>query len=265
MLKKAIVLGAAVMLLGVLFGRSHVRTAVGMAKQAVKENVPVQFEIKRAREMIRGLVPEIEKNMHLIAREETEVAKLEKQVATSMDQLAKDREAILRLKGDLSSGTEVFVYAGRNYSAKQVKDDLTHRFDQFKTREATTDNLRKILTARQTSLTAAREKLESMLAAKRTLEVDVENLEARQKMVEVAQTTSDFNFDDSQLARTKELISEIGDRIEVAERLVNADSHFHDRIPLDEPGDDRDIASEVTNYFGEGRSEVEALVHRAND
>jgi phage shock protein A len=264
MLKKTIVIGAAVVLLGVLFGRSHVRTAVGMAKQAVKENVPVQFEIKRAREMIRGLVPEIEKNMHLIAREETEVAKLEKQVANSEEQLAKDRESILRLKNDLSTGTEVFVYAGRNYSAKQVKDDLTHRFDQFKTREATTDNLRKILSARQTSLTAAREKLESMLAAKRTLEVDVENLEARQKMVEVAQTTSDFNFDDSQLARTKELISEIGDRIEVAERLVNADTHFHDRIPLEEPGTDRDIASEVADYFGEGRSEVEALV-RADD
>ena len=265
MLKKTIIVGAAVLLLGFLFGRSHVRTAVGMAKQAVKDNVPVQFEIKRAREMIRGLIPEIEKNMHRIAREETEVAKLEKQVAKSEDQLAKDRDSILRLKKDLDSGTEVFVYHGRNYSVKQVKDDLSHRFDQFKTKEVTTDNLRKILSARQTSLTAARDKLEGMLAAKRTLEVDVENLEARMKMVEVAQTTSDFNFDDSQLSRTKELLSEIGDRIEVAERLVNADTHFHDRIPLEEPSADRDIRKEVANYFGEHREEIEALVQSGND
>jgi chromosome segregation ATPase len=261
MLKKTIVIGAAVLLLGLLFGRTHVKTAVGMAKQAVKDNVPVQFEIKRAREMIRGLVPEIEKNMHRIAREETEVAKLEKQVGKSEEQLTKDRDAILRLKTDLESGTEVFVYCGRSYSSRQVKDDLTHRFDQFKTKEATTDSLRKILSARQVSLKAAREKLEGMLAAKRTLEVDVENLEARLKMVEVAQTTSDFNFDDSQLSQTKELIAEISDRIDVAERLVNADTSFHDRIPLDEtPEADRDIRAEVADYFGEHRTELEALV-----
>lgn len=264
MLKKTIVIGAAVLLLGLLFGRSHVRTAVGMAKQAVKDNVPVQFEIKRAREMIRGLIPEIEKNMHRIAREETEVAKLEKQVTKCEEQLAKDREGILRLKKDLDSGTEVFVYCNKSYSEKQVKDDLTHRFDQFKTKEATTDNLRKVLSARQLSLTAAREKLEGMLAAKRTLEVDVENLEARLKMVEVAQTTSDFNFDDSQLSRTKELLAEISDRIEVAERLVNADTNLHDRIPLEDTSSDRDIRKEVTSYFG-GERQGEALVHSASN
>src|SRR6187455_2664431 len=83
MLKRSIVTGAvAATLLGLFFGRSHFSTAVGMAKQSIKDNVPVQFELKRAREMVRGLVPEIEKNMHVIAREETEVAKLEKQVAT---------------------------------------------------------------------------------------------------------------------------------------------------------------------------------------
>lgn len=262
MLKRTIVVGTAgALLLGLLFGRSHLATAVGMAKQTLKDNVPVKFEIKRAREMIRGLAPEIEKNMHLIAREETEVAKLERQVARSEEQLSKDRNHILRLKSDLDGGSKVFVYAGRNYSDKQVRDDLSHRFDQFRTKEATTDNLQKILAARQKSLMAARDKLEGMLTAKRQLEVDVENLEARLKMVEVAQTTSDFNFDDSQLSRTKELIAEISDRMEVVERLVNADTSFHDRIPLDEVSPtDRDISQEITNYFGERRAEIEAFV-----
>jgi hypothetical protein len=267
MLKRGFVLGAAaVLLLGLLFGRTHIKTAVGMARQTIKENVPVDFEIKRAREMIRGLAPEIERNMHLIAREETEVAKLERQVATAEEQLAKDRGDILRLKSDLEGASEVFVYAGRSYTERQVKDDLINRFDQFRTKEATTESLHRILTARQRSLTAARQKLEGMLAAKRQLEVDVENLEARLKMVEVAQTTSDFNFDDSRLARTKDLIAEIGTRIEVAERLVNADTRYLDRIPLDldeSPDGERDISGEITNYFGEGRAEVEALVQSA--
>jgi chromosome segregation ATPase len=262
MIKKMVVLGVAVvLLLGLVLGRSHVLTTVGMVKQSVKDTVPVEFEIKRARQMIKDLHPEIEKNMHLIAREETEVAKLERHVATSEEQLAKDRGDILRLKGDLDKGSETFVYASRSYTAKEVKADLENRFDQFKTQEATAGALKKILQARQKSLQAARDKLEGMLAAKRQLEVDVENLEARLKMVEVAQTTSDFNFDDSQLSRTKELVEEIGDRIEVAERLVNADTRLHDRIPLDQPSDDRNISGEVADYFGEGRAEIEAFVN----
>jgi len=261
MVRKSVVVAAGVLLLaGLLYGRSHVATAVGIAQQTFEDSIPIGFELKRAREEIRRLQPEIEKNMHSIAEVEVEVAKLERQVGHSEERLAKDRSDILRLKGDLESGSEVFVYAGRNYSAVQVKTDLTRRFDQFKTQEATLISKQKQLDAKQRMLVAARDKLEGMLAAKSQLEVDVENLEARLKMVEVAQTTSEFNFDDSQLAQTKELIDQIRTRIEVAEKLVNADVEYYDRIPLDGSEVDRDIAEEITDYFGPGRPEVESLV-----
>ena len=54
--------------------------------------------------------------------------------------------------------------------------------------------------------------------AKRQLEVDVENLEARLKMVEVAQTASNYQFDDSQLGRVKELIGDLRSRLSVEEK-----------------------------------------------
>ncbi|MFV1966916.1 MAG: hypothetical protein ACC628_15935 [Pirellulaceae bacterium] len=261
MLKKTIVAGvAAVLLLGLLFGRSHVMTTIGMVKQSVKDSVPIDFEIKRARQMVKDLQPEIEKNMHLIAREETTVAKLEREVAAAEEHLAADRDDILRLKSDLDSGSEVFAYAGKSYSAKQVKADVANRFDEFTTREATAQVLKKRLQARQTSLEAAQEKLDTMLVAKRQLEIDVENLEARMKMVEVAQASSEFKFDDSHLSRVQELVEEIGDRIEVAERLVNADANYPDRIPLDEPEVDRDITEEIADYFGDRRPEIEDFV-----
>ena len=68
-------------------------------------------------------------------------------------------------------------------------------------------------------------------------------------MVEVAQTTSDFNFDDSQLARTKDLINEIQTRIDVAEKLVNSEGYFQDEIPLDEEPETGDVAQEIADYF----------------
>lgn len=262
MMKKSVVIAAGVMLLlGLLYGRSHVTTALGIARQTFRDSIPISFEIKRAREEIRRLQPEIEKNMHAIAEVEVDVAKLERQVTRAEERLAKDRSDILRLKRDLDSGTEFFVYAGRNYSAVQVKTDLARRFDQFKTQEATLASKRQQLEAKQRMLVAARDKLEGMLAAKSQLEVDVENLEARLKMVEVAQTTSEFNFDDSQLAQTKELIDQIRTRIEVAEKLVNADLQYYERIPLDESELDRDISDEITDYFGPQRAEVESFVN----
>ena len=92
-------------------------------------------------------------------------------------------------------------------------------------KEATLGKLRQILAARESGLNAGREKLKAMQAAKTQLEVDVANLEARLEMVKVAQTTSDFNFDDSRLSRTKELVKDIGARIDVAEKLVNAETY----------------------------------------
>ena len=92
-----------------------------------------------------------------------------------------------------------------------------------------------------------------MLAAKRQLEVDVENLEARKKMVEVAQTTSNYQFDDSQLGRVKELVTDLRTRLQVAEKMVNAESNLHDEIPLDQ-ATPANIVDQVSQYFSADRA-----------
>ncbi|MEX2118767.1 MAG: hypothetical protein WD847_04080 [Pirellulales bacterium] len=252
MIKKLVIGGVAAGLIGaVVFGReaaSYVGTTAGWFKDSVKDSVPIDFEIDRARRMVRDLVPDIRKNMHVIAKEEVEVGRLEKQISDAEERLAKDRSELMRLKDDLSTGQNVFHYAGRRYSSDQVKIDLSNRFERFKTNDATVASLRDMHNARQRSLEAARQKLENMLAVKRQLEVDVEHLEARLKMVEAAQTTSDYRFDDSQLSRAKELIGNLRTRLEVAEKLVNAEGYFHDEIPLSEPAADN-IVEEVADYF----------------
>ena len=110
------------------------------------------------------------------------------------------------------------------------------------------DSLQKILDARRRGLTAAEDKLKEMIAAKLQLEVEVENLEARQKMVEVAKAASEFNIDDSQLSRTRELLSDIEARIEVDAQLVNADDFIPDEIQLDEPEENVSILDRITEY-----------------
>lgn len=260
MIKKLILgSGVALVLSLLFFGRdaaSYVTTSTGYIKDAVKDSVPIGFEIERARRMIDHLVPEVRKNMHAIAREEVLVERLEKQIADAESGLSRDKSELIRLKTDLGTGASTFQYAGRSYSAKQVKMDLANRFDRYKTSEATLVSLRDMHEARQRSLEAARQKLEGMLAAKRQLAVQVENLEARLQMVAAAQTTSQYSFDDSQLGRVKELISDLRTRLDVSERMVNAEGRLHDEIPLDQQAPEN-IVEQVTQYFDAEQPDAE--------
>ena len=252
MVKKGMFVGGAVLLLlGLLFGTnlaSYTKTFASGARQTVRDSIPVGFELDRARQMIKDLDPEIRSNMHLIAKEEVDVTSLREQVANAETKLAKSKSDIARLNDDLKRGDSTFVYCGKAYTAKQVENDLTNRFSQFKVKEQTIDKLRQILAARERGLSAGREKLKAMQSTKEQLVVDVENMEARLEMVKVAQCTSEFNFDDSRLARTKDLIKDIGARIDVAEKLVNADTSYPGEISLEEP-ENTNITEQVTQYF----------------
>jgi chromosome segregation ATPase len=254
MIRKLLLVSAGLVLVGLfVFGRharSYVGTAAGWARDSVKESIPIGFEIDRARDLVKNLHPEIQKNMHVIAKEEAEVERLDQQVEQAETKLEKDKTELMRLKNDVASGKDVFHYAGRTYSVSQVKADLANRFERVKTTDATVDSLRDILAARKQGLEAGRQKLEAMLAAKRQLEAKIENLEARMKMVEVAQASSAYSFDDSQLGQVKELVDDLQTRIQVAEKLVSVEGSFHDQIPLDSPAAD-DIVDQIASYLGE--------------
>ncbi len=252
MIKKVIFVGAAVALVGGLFiGRdaiSYLRTSFGYIRQTAEEAVPIEFQIERARGLIKDLVPEVRKNMHVIAKEEVEVQRLEEQIADTEARLAKEKDQIFKLKTDLAQGKEQYRYASRTYTSNEVKSDLANRFERYKTADATLASLKEIRSAREKSLQAARQKLDGMLAAKRQLQVEIENLEARSQMIAAAQTTSSYQFDESRLGHVKELIANLKTRMEVAEKLVNAEVNFHDEIPLDKPNSE-DIVDQVTEYF----------------
>ena len=259
--KTLIAAGATLLVAVVLFGRNtigYIKTSMGYVHDSVKNSVPVGFEIDHARQMIQDLVPEVRKNMHVIAKEEVEVRRLEEQIANSESKLAKDKEQLLRLKTDLVTAKDTYSYGGRNYTAGEVRTDLANRFERYKTAEATLASLKQVHDARVKSLAAARQKLEGMLAQKRQLQVEVENLEARNQMVAAAQTTSNYQFDDSQLGHAKELVQNLKTRLEVSEKLVNAESEFQGEISLDKASP-QNILDQVGDYFGEKKPDAKAV------
>src|ERR1700691_1718722 len=124
MIKRVILSTVGLGLLGTFFfGRtaaSYVSTSWARLTDSVEQSVPVEFQIDRARKMVKDLMPDIQRNMHVIAKEEVEVDQLERQIADTEQHLGKDRSELMRLKTDASSNQSHFVYAGRSYTVDQV-------------------------------------------------------------------------------------------------------------------------------------------------
>src|SRR5687767_11732554 len=91
MIRKTLFVAAGLVLVGLfLFGRhaaSYVGTGASWVRDSVKDSVPLNFEIDRARNMVKNLQPEIQKNMHVIAKEEAELERLQQQVEQGAEKL----------------------------------------------------------------------------------------------------------------------------------------------------------------------------------
>jgi hypothetical protein len=254
LLGSALAVGCGGLLLGTS-SFSYIKTGYSSLRESIKEQIPIEVEIKRARDMISDLKPEIADNLKLIAREEVEVAKLQREVNNKQTSLVKSKDAILKLKEDVESGVKYVVYRGKRYDIEKVREDLGDRFKHHQALEATSEKLTKILEAREKNLVGARRKLDEMLAAKRELEVQVENLQARLTMVEVAQAGSQFVVDDSALGSVRQVLDEISTRIDVAEKMVQV---YDDggSVPVGDEVAAENLVDQITEYFSRGNADV---------
>ena len=96
---KKILIGAAVLAtLGTfVFGRdvvSYMKTAGNSVREAVKSEVPVDFEVERARKMVEDLVPDIRRCMHVIAEQQVDVETLQQEMHDSELAMKQQKEAM---------------------------------------------------------------------------------------------------------------------------------------------------------------------------
>lgn len=252
-MKKMLFVGGGLLLLaGLVFGRSlpsHVSAIWGRGEAMVSNATPVSYDLDRLRAMVKSIDPEIRSNIQAIALEEIQIERLQTQIASDEEKLAKDKADILTLKADLEQNSQ-FVYSGKTYTADQVRNDLKNRFARFETQEATVKSRKEILSARQSGLQAARDKQKEVEAQRLQLDAEIAALEARQKSVEVAQTASKVNVDDSYLARTRELLESVKAKIEVNEKMAVTDGKYTGQIQLDPVVDDENISDRIAKKFG---------------
>jgi hypothetical protein len=236
---------------GMLFGKDIISYAKSSAKgvrTAVKDSVPIEFELRRARDLLEEIIPEMQTNIRVIAQEEVEVAALKGEIAKQREGLSDEQSKIKTLRVALEQPRAQYAFAGRNYSHDEVKHDLAARFARFKESEVVLASKVQVLESRERSLDAARQQLAQINSQKRILESKIEALTGQYRLVKAATVGSKIQVDDSKLAQTEKLIAQIQKRLDVAERVLAAESKFVESIPVDTVVE-ADLVAQVDEYF----------------
>jgi hypothetical protein len=265
--KRGVVGLAVVLVVGsVLFGRDlsrYIHSRAKMTQDRVKNAVPVEFELRRAQDLLEEILPEIHANIELIAKEEVEIASLKKDIQESESAILKQKERVTKLRDALEKEQNSYVFGNRNYSKQEVTDELAAQFENFKEAEMVLAGKKKLYDTRETSLKAAVQLLEKTKSQKRLLASKIESLEGRYRLQKASAIGTGIHVDNSKLTQTERLIEQIKKRLDVAERVMAHESKFVQAIPIDQVSPEQ-LVTQVDEYFGRAVPAEENVMEESN-
>jgi hypothetical protein len=244
---------AALVLGGVVFGTelgSYVRSSCRSVSSAVKDNVPIEFQLRRARDTLEDIIPEMHASIRAIAEQEVEIASLKSEIADNEKGLAEAKGKVAKVRECLSGSGSQFSIGQVVYSRDELKDDLARRFERTKEAELALAGKKRLLSNREKSLQAALQMFERTRDARAQLENQIAALESQHKMVQMASVGSGVQIDHSKLAQTEKLIADIKKQLDVAERVLAHKAKFVDPIPVASSGvNEKELLTEVDAYL----------------
>lgn len=245
---------------GMLFGRDLVSYATSGARSircSVKESVPVEFQLRRARDLVDDIIPEMHANIRIIAQQEVEIASLKQDIERSTKALSEERTKVAKLRDALNVQQSSYTFNSINYTHDQVKDDLAHRFDLLKEAEQVLAGKQRLLENRTKSLAAAAQTLERTRSQKSLLESQIAALESQNQLVKSQSIGTGVQIDNSKLAQTEKLIAEIKTQLDVAERVLAHEGKFTEPVQVDGVNE-TELKAQVDDYLAGKPTETAA-------
>lgn len=229
---------------------SYMRSSAHSVKDAMKDSVPIEFELRRAKDMVDEIVPEMQANIKRIAQEEVEIEHLRGDIRETEASIDEQKVRLSKLRRFMDTDRESFFVGTVSYSRSQVREDMATRLSQLKEAEMVLAGKKKLLEAREKSLAAAIQMLEKTKRQKATLESRIAALEAKHRMLQASAVGSDFKFDDSKLAQTEKLLRDIHKRLDVTERVMVHEGKFAETMLGEvQVVDEEELLSEVDEYL----------------
>jgi hypothetical protein len=241
---------------------SYIRSSAKSLRASVKDNIPLEFELRRARDLLDDVLPEMQANVRLIAKQEVEIAAAKEDIAIAQKSLEEEKLRVARLRDHLGTANTSFTFSGVSYSRDELKNELSRRFERYKEAEMTLSGKRRLLENRQKSLIAAEKQLDQTRARKVALEAQVETLAAQYRLVQAAGAGNDVRVDETKLAHAERLIGQIRRQLDVAERVLAREAKFTSPIPIDVVNE-KDLVAQVDEHLNPSKSDEEKTESQA--
>jgi chromosome segregation ATPase len=230
---------------------SYIKTAFCKVRQSAKDSIDARFEIERARTEIASLQPAFDQNKVTLARAEVAADRLEKEIGEVQASLDHQRDQIVALQAQIKKGD--YRLTGHIVgTADEARTRLANRVDHYRDTEGFLKEKQELLKSKHQLIESAHSQLENLKAQKQTLLTRLNKIEARLSLMEAQRPDTSFNFDSSALARAKEAVAGLEERLDVMQHKAEIDDKYGDIDGRPVTGIDpqRDVVKEVDELFG---------------
>ncbi len=244
--------GLGALALGLVFGTrapSYVKTAFHKIRHGARESVPIHFEIDRARQELAELEPAIRVNVENLARAEEDVKDMREELVEFRSNLNQEQSEMVALRHRLGEG-EVLRTGAIAYSADEIKKDLRGRLDHYRQMKKTLAERDRTLKMKDDAVAAARQQLKGFIEQRRTLQLQIDEIEARQHAIDASRPTDTFRFDDTALGRVQQTIKDLRRRQNVEVRAGELRGRYIDKhVTIDDDTPAGDVLHEIDEEF----------------
>ncbi|MCR9244371.1 MAG: hypothetical protein NXI31_05015 [bacterium] len=212
---------------------SYAATVFALAKDEINDQVPIEFEIERATELVAAIEPQIVVCKSEVARAEVDLENLGREVESLTVKIAK-AEHSLRRDADLLGLTVrrpadgVVILAGGPDQVTGARDRVALRlkraFQRVKNERAQLDSKRALHERQQKSVVAAREKLDAVRSEKLQLEDLIAQLRVQKRQVDALEARSPtLDLDATALSEARAMLDDLKNRLDVRQRVLEND------------------------------------------
>jgi hypothetical protein len=181
----------------------------------------MEFELRRARDLLEDLRPEIQAQIVAVAKEEVATEELEKEIVRQRARTDGARAALAQLRRDLEESpveTSPVAYTSR-------VNELSRRFSNLTLAEKLLKGHEKVLAARKQFLAESVRSLREAQVRKIELEAAIEQLANQLRLMKYQKEAPLVTVDRSKLVQAEELVRELRKRCAVAERVLSCQTH----------------------------------------
>jgi chromosome segregation ATPase len=252
----ALTIGGGALLGGLIFGSdltSYIRSSSNSISRSIKDNIPLDFQITRARDLLAGTDSEMRKNVRLMAEEEVDIASLRTDIDRAKESLDEERARLQKLRDDLATSQKSFTFGEFTYTREQLTQELARRFKFYQEAEAALEQRRQILVNRQKALATASQAMELARAQRVTLQSEVDALQSRCRLVEATSGGTDVHFDNTKLAQAEQVVGEVRRQLDISEHVLVQEAKFTDPMAIDVM-DEKDLLKKVDAHLAESHA-----------